>query len=107
MRENGIVPLPMKRVSPDTDGSHLLIRDRDSCWISTGIQRTAHAESFLVGCSRDELKNDFVTHQRFSSPVLADEGKETMLDFVPFARSRRQVRNRDGESCFVSQFLQF
>jgi len=47
-----------------------------------------------------------VAHQRFAAPVLRDEGKQTKLDFVPFAGSGREVADRDLQPGFVGQFLQ-
>jgi len=40
-------------------------------------------------------------------PVLADEGEEPVLDFVPLAGAGWQVADDDVEAEFVGQLLQF
>ena len=53
----------------------------------------------------NEVDDDFMTDQRLASPVLADEGEQTVLDLVPFAGARWEVADRNLESCFVGQLL--
>src|SRR5215831_9332483 len=45
--------------------------------------------------------------QRTVTPVLADEGEKTVLDFVPLAGAGRQVADDDVEAELVGQLLQF
>jgi hypothetical protein len=37
---------------------------------------------------------------------LGDEREQTVLDLVPFARSRRKVMNLDRYAEFIGEFLQ-
>jgi hypothetical protein len=43
------------------------------------------------GGGRVNFDDDPVADELFGAPVLADEGEEGLLDFVPLAGSRRQV----------------
>src|SRR3982751_5499062 len=97
----------MKLVSPKPEFGHLLIGDLDSRGINVRIKFAFHYQARFRGCRSDEVDDDFMTDQRFASPVLADEGKQTMFDFVPFAGTRWEVTDRDFESRFVGQLLSF
>src|SRR5580692_3511088 len=47
-----------------------------------------------------------MAHQWFATPVLGDEAKQAMLDFVPFAGSRWKMADTQSQVQFLSQFLQ-
>src|SRR6266516_6302183 len=53
-----------------------------------------------------QLQDHRVAGQWLAAPVLADPGKETMLDLVPFACSRRHVADGDRQAGFIRQLLQ-
>ncbi len=55
---------------------------------------------------RDQLQHDFKRGERFGSPVDGNEGKESMLNFVPLAGGRRIMSHRDRQVFFIGQFLQ-
>jgi hypothetical protein len=60
------------------------------------------------GCRRGNQLNDgLVADERFGPPVLADEGEEAVLDFVPLAGARRQMVDVDPKPDLVGQLLQF
>ena len=42
-----------------------------------------------------------------AAPVLADEGKQSVLDPVPLAGARRKMAHRDVQAGFIGQLLQF
>src|SRR5882724_4902255 len=55
---------------------------------------------------RDQLDDDPIADEWLGAPVLADEGEEAVLDFVPLAGARRQVSDHDVEAELVGQLLQ-
>ena len=58
------------------------------------------------GCgASDQVDDRFKAHQRSATPVLSDEGKHPMLNFVPFAGSRRKVADVDAQTGCVGQTL--
>ena len=65
-----------------------------------------YGEALFVGGRGDELHDDLVAHQRFATPVLTDERKESMLDLVPFARAGRQMANVNVQASLVCKPLQ-
>ena len=68
------------------------------------VQLTSNTQAGSGG-GGDQVDDDRMAHQRFAAPVLRDEGKRTVLDFVPFAGSGREVADRDLQPGFVGQFL--
>ncbi len=71
------------------------------------VKATLHRQSGLRCGRRNQLQDHRVALVRLAAPVLADPGKETMLDLVPFAGPWRQVADRDAQTCLIGQLLQF
>jgi len=59
----------------------------------------------LGGCRSDQVDDDLVTDERLSPPVLADEGKQPMLDLVPLTRAGWQMADRDRYAKLLGQLL--
>src|SRR5260370_8833177 len=97
----------MEGVGPYGEGGHLFLRHLASGRVRIVVELTLHRESGLRRGRRDQLQDHCVARQRLAAPVLADPGKETMLDLVPFARARRQVADREGGTRFTGQLLSF
>jgi hypothetical protein len=91
---------------PDVQRGHLGIGYLDAFFISGLVNATLDREAFAgLGCG-DLLDNDLMRQKGFTSPVLRDEGEQAMLDTVPFAGTRRQMRNRDGQAGLIGKPLQ-
>jgi hypothetical protein len=75
--------------------------------ILAGVELAAHGEAGFGGGGRDQLDDDAIADEWFGAPVLADEGKEAVLDFVPLAGAGRQVADHDVDAELVGQLLQF
>src|SRR3984893_12585876 len=75
--------------------------------ILAGVELAAHGEAGFGGGGRDQLDDDAIADEWFGAPVLADEGKEAVLDFVPLAGAGRQVADHDVDAELVDQLLQF
>jgi hypothetical protein len=97
----------MKGVWQNRECRHLCIRHLATGWVGIGVELALHSQSGL-GCGRrDQLKDDGVALQWFATPVLTDPGKEAMLDFVPFARTRRQMADHDRQASLIGKLLEF
>jgi len=60
---------------------------------------------FFGGGVADEFDDDFPCFQRHGAPVLGDVAEHAVFDLIPFTRSRRVVRDGDGEARFISELL--
>ena len=56
---------------------------------------------------RDEFKDDFQGGERFGTPIDRNEGKQSMLNLVPFAGRRRIMRHRDREVFLIGKSCSF
>ena len=96
----------MKSVPFDVECGELFVGDFDSGRIAVRVNLRADLETHLCGGCCDEIYDDLMAHQGLPSPVLADEGEQTMFDLVPFAGARRQMANKNFNPGFVGEFLQ-
>lgn len=81
----------MEIVLADSHGCELGVRYSHPLGVGVGIELATNLEPSAAGCARDQIDNDLMAYEGFSSPVLRDESEEAMLDFVPFAGAGRQV----------------
>src|ERR1700730_5610788 len=56
---------------------------------------------------RNQFKYHFQGDERLGSPIDGNEGKESMLDLIPFTGGWRKMDHRDGDLFFIGKFLQF
>ena len=106
-RLDGIVPFTMEGVWQKRECRHLFIGHLASGGVGIGVDLALHRQACLSRGRSDQLQDHRVALARLTAPVLADPGKEAMLNLIPFARSRRQVADRERETRLVSQLLQF
>src|ERR1700690_3288499 len=97
----------MKGVWQNGECRHLGIRHLPTGWVGSGVELALDRESGLGGGRRDQLEDDRVALEGFAAPVLTDPGKQTMLDFVPFAGPRRQMADHDRQARRISELLEF
>jgi hypothetical protein len=97
----------MEGVAGEVDGVELGIGDLDPFGVLVPIQFGAHREPSVGRRRRDQLDDRAIGSQWLAPPINADEWKEAVFDFVPFAGSRREMSNGNGKSELVSQLLQF
>jgi hypothetical protein len=91
----------------DVEGGHFGVGYNNAAGISARVEFTPHGEAGFGGRGRDQLDNHPIADEGLGTPVLADEGEETVLDFVPLAGAGRQVVDHDIEAEFVGQLLKF
>ena len=96
-----IVPITVKLVSPELEFSHLLVGNLEAGWIGIGVEFALHRQARRRCGGSNEVDDDFMTDQRLASPILADEGKQSVFDLVPLAGAGREVSHRDFKSCFI------
>src|SRR5271167_501907 len=104
---DGVVPFTVELGTFDVDGGHLGIRYDNALGVLAGVEFAAHGEAGFGGGSRDQLDDHAITDEWLGAPVLAAEGEQAVLDFVPLAGAGRQVADHDVEAELVGQLLQF
>ena len=97
----------MKTVSDQFDSSEVSVGDLDTFRIWSSVEFGAYGQSSTCLCIGNKIEHDFVADQRLASPVRADKGKHAMLDFIPFARSRRKMADPNRYTDLVGESLQF
>jgi len=73
----------MERVFLESEFGHLLVGNLDPRWIGIRVQGTLDLQTGFRSGGGDQINDDLVADQRFASPVLTDEGKQTVFDFIP------------------------
>src|SRR5262245_14617309 len=87
----------MESVADEVDCGDLSVGYLDRFGVLLFIQLGAHPEAGFGGRSGDQLNNRSIAASRLSAPIDRDERKETMLNFVPLASSRREMANGNRE----------
>ena len=68
-------------------------------------QTSIHLESGLGLRGTNVLEHGFIGPQRSTGPIVADLGKQTMFNGIPFGGARRIMADRDLQSISVDQVL--
>ena len=97
----------MEFISLNVDFLNFRIGDLYSGWILIPVKVRVNAETGSCGGRRDQVKYHLMAYQGFPSPVLAYEGEQAMLNFIPFACPRREMTHADLKPRFIRQLLQF
>ena len=105
MRSDDIVPFAVKRVTVEIDLLHLGCGDLAADRVFAAIQSAGDGQAFGGGRLGNEIDHGFIIPQRFTAPIRGDEGKESVLDLVPLARSRRKMTDRDRQAGVIREFL--
>ncbi len=95
----------MEGIRSERERGHLFIGDLATRWVAVRVELTLHGQSGFGRGRRNHLQDHGVTDERLAAPILANPGKEAMLDLVPFARARRQVADGDCQPGFIGQWL--
>src|SRR5208337_2383431 len=85
---------------------HFFVRDLNLDGVSSFIQLRFDLKSSACDRLSNQLYNHLMADQGSTPPVHTDMRKETMLDLVPFAGSRREVAYGDPQTHLGSQVLQ-
>ena len=85
----------MKRGLDQIDHFQLIVADTNAFWVEVRIQFGADGQAIFGGGAADEIDDNFMADQRLPPPVHADVAEHAVLDLVPFARTRREVADRN------------
>src|SRR5258708_31771826 len=86
-------------------GGHGGVGNDNAVGVLPSVEFTAHGEASFGGGGGDQLDDDPIADEWLGTPVLADEGEEAVLDFVPLACAGRHVVDRAGEGGVVRPLL--
>src|SRR5438132_14404792 len=102
---DGVVPFAVELGAFDVDSGHVGIGYDNAAGVLAGVEFAAHGEAGFGGRGRDQLDNHAIADEWLGAPVLADEGEEAVLDFVPLAGAGRQSlpRRRPGWLTLISR----
>ena len=103
---DGVVPFAVEGISGKIEGCQFVIGNLEASWVGMAILESGHRQAFFGRRMRDELKNDLKGGEGLGPPIDGNEGKELMLDLVPFAGRRWIVSAGDREARLVGQLLQ-
>ena len=106
MWSDGIVPFSMKGIADQIERRKFLLCHLKACWIDVAILQCCDGQPLLGTGMRNQFQDDLQRGKGFGPPVERNEGKESMLNLVPLAGGRWIMRNRNGETFFISQFLE-
>ena len=101
------MPVAMELFSPKLEFHHLLIGNLKAPLIDIGVDLAFHGQAGSGCGGGDEIDDDLVADQWLAAPVLADKREKTVFDLVPLAGTWREMTDRDLQSGFVCQLLQF
>ena len=87
----------MEVVGLEIEQGQFRVGDLDTGRVLASIKFGSNLQARLCRCVGDQIDDDFVTHQRPTSPVLGDVREHAVLDLVPFAGARREVAHMDGQ----------
>jgi hypothetical protein len=96
----------MKSIRLDSQTGYLRIRNFFPFWITSGITFTTYHQSSACASPRNQVDYDRKACQWLTPPILADKGKQTVLDFVPLAGPGRKMTYGNRQTDFIGQFLQ-
>src|SRR5882757_4147362 len=97
----------MELFSAKLEFSHLQVGNLEALLVEIRVDLAFHGEAGRRCSCGDEVDDDLVADEWLTAPVLADEREQTVLDLVPFTGARREVTDRNLQSGFVCQLLQF
>ena len=97
----------MEAIAVDIDRVHFRIGDLDAFRVVIFIETALDIQPGARAGRSDQLDDDLVADQRFSAPVLRDEGEEPMFDAVPFAGAGRVMSDGNRQPGLVSEDLKF
>ena len=88
----------MEATRTQSDRRELFVRYFARRVVGAGVERSLDLQAVGRRRVRDQADNGLHAVQRASSPVLGNEGKHSMLDLVPLARSGWIVSYADEQA---------
>ena len=107
LRLDRVVPLAVKGIPGNLHQCQFLVTDLTALRIGVGVEFSLNLQASGGRGIGDQVDDDLEADQRPPTPVLADVGKQAMLDLIPLARARWQMTDRDRQARVVSKALKF
>lgn len=79
----------------------------DPFGVAVEIHPACNLKFGFTCCRRDQVDNYFIANDSLTAPVLTDERKQALLDFIPFTGPGQEMTNRNRQASFVTEILQF
>jgi hypothetical protein len=76
-------------------GGHVFVGHLASRRVVVRVELALDSQARCGRGRRDQLQDHRVADEWLAAPILANLGKEAMLNLVPFTGSRRQVAHRE------------
>jgi retron-type reverse transcriptase len=92
---NGIIPIRMTLVRSQMDVFHLFLSWLFTQFIFASVENGLDLQTSVCCGVTNEAKNDLIGDERLTLPILGNERKQLVFDFIPFAGSRWEMTNKD------------
>src|SRR3974390_3263994 len=96
----------MKRLALDIQSGKVFVRDFDAWRIPIAVLDGGDGQSLLGRRMRNQFNHGLKRRERFASPIDRNVRKESVLDLIPFARSRRQMADSNAQAALRGKLLQ-
>src|SRR5467141_2687405 len=97
----------MERMGVQRQGSHLRVGNDAARWVLSLVQFRFDTQTRGRSRMANECDDRLEGVERTTAPILGDVTEEAMLDLVPLAGARREMRDVNPEAQVVGQPLQF
>jgi hypothetical protein len=97
----------MKRMRVQRQALHLRLGDDAAGWMASLVQCGLHPQADRRVGVANQVDHRLKGAEGTAAPVLRDVTKQAMLDLVPLAGARREVRDMDRQVQIIGQALQF
>ena len=87
----------MERITLQIDAAQLLITDATAFFIPLGVETRGDLEASFCFRVADQVDHRYAVEQRTAPPVLGDETEHAMLNLIPLAGARGEVRDMNRE----------
>src|SRR5437879_6442929 len=102
-----IVPVPMKHMGMQREVAHFGAGDHTARRVPSLVQLRLHPQAGRGARVADQIDHGLKGAERTASPVFRDVAEEAMLDLVPLAGARWEVRDVDDQTQVVGEALHF
>src|SRR2546425_748918 len=96
----------MKRLALDVQSGQVFVRDFDACRITMAVLDGGDGQSLLGRRLRNQFNHGLKRRERVAPPIERNGGKESVLDRIPFAGSRRQMADRNAQAALGGKLVQ-
>ena len=107
MRQDRVIPISVKRIWSQPYLLQLSSAHFDALGIQVGVELSPHLQASLRAGDGNQLDDNGVTDKWPPPPILANKGKQPVLDLVPLRGARRIVVDVEREARRIGELLEF